>query len=142
MNRAHSALGSDCDSMLKPQPGMISRLLGELPCRVLTADDAESAMRLIQADPPDLIITDIRLPGNDGLELTEQTKARHPQMPVLLISAYGEPRMHMGDGFIAKPFDNDELLAWVRRYLGLQAGSLNHHAGAWPLSIWFGDRVS
>jgi CheY-like chemotaxis protein len=96
---------------------MIGRILADLPCQIVTAYDAESAVELIDAGSPDLVITDIKLPGMDGLELAKSIKARNPALPVLLVSAYGEPRAHEGDAFIAKPFDNDHLVAVVKRCL-------------------------
>jgi CheY-like chemotaxis protein len=122
---------------------MIGRILSELPCRVLTCYDAESAMQVVDAEQPHLVITDVRLPGMDGIELTDAIKRSPAPPPVLLLSAYGEPRAHAGDGFIAKPFDNDDLISAVKRCLGLHARSVFYaEAGDWPFTVWFGDPSS
>ena len=88
---------------------------------VLPATSAEEALQLLEDDDvsPSLTITDIRLPGIDGVEFTRQIKARSrlASRPVILMSAYGEPRQHDGDAFIAKPFDIDEFGAFVGAYI-------------------------
>ncbi|MCL6590934.1 MAG: response regulator [Firmicutes bacterium] len=54
------------------------------------ADDARSAMELIEQSQPDLVITDIRMPGINGLELISWIVKRHPQITVAVISAYND----------------------------------------------------
>jgi CheY-like chemotaxis protein len=64
-----------------------------------------------------MVLTDVRLPGMDGVELTRRIKAEdESQVPVLLMSAHGEPKGHQGDGFLPKPFDVEEFAVFVRRY--------------------------
>lgn len=88
---------------------------------ILPAGSAEAALQLLEDSEhtPSVTITDIRLPGMGGVELTRRIKAdtRFPGMPVLLMSAYGEPREHEGDAFLAKPFDVDEFAEFVSPYL-------------------------
>lgn len=88
---------------------------------ILPAPSAEAALQLLEDSEhtPSVTITDIRLPGMGGVELTRRIKAdtRFPGMPVLLMSAYGEPREHEGDAFLAKPFDVDEFAEFVSPYL-------------------------
>lgn len=120
---------------------MLTRVLSQLDCRVLTAYDAEAALQILQATSADVIIADIRLPGMDGVELTRRIKASRGETTVLLISAYREPSGHTADGFIAKPFDNEEVLALVQSHLpgGPKNGappSLTH-GGQWPLQTSF-----
>lgn len=61
----------------------------DLPCDVETAQNGREAFRLVEAFPFDLLITDIRLPGIDGITLTDLVRSRAPQMPVIWITAYG-----------------------------------------------------
>ena len=100
---------------------LIVLALSDLGCAVLPATSAEEALHLLKDDgvAPSLTITDIRLPGMDGVELTRQIKAdsRLATRPVILMSAYGEPRQHDGDAFLAKPFDIDEFGAFVGAYI-------------------------
>ncbi len=111
---------------------MISLVLQELDCRILTAYNAESALEILDSVTPDLVIADIRLPGIDGVELTRRIKAGVSPAPVLLISAFGEPRDHPGDAFVPKPFDNEDLLEAVR---SLTEGPPQYRQSA---QVWYG----
>lgn len=103
---------------------LVVLVLEDLGYETLAAPDAETAAGILAFRRPDLIITDIRLPGADGLELTRRVKGSPPleSTPVLLISAYGEPSSHEGDGFLAKPFDIDGLMDFVAPYIGDRSG--------------------
>jgi len=98
---------------------LVAVVLRDLGCETLMARDAESALQLVDNSSPDLVISDIKLPGMDGLELARRLKSdqRFDHRPVLLMSAFGEPRNHDGDGFLAKPFDIDGLVDFVSPYL-------------------------
>jgi len=60
-----------------------------MACDVETAQNGREAYRLVEAFPLDLLITDIRLPGVDGITLTDLVRSRTSQMPVIWITAYG-----------------------------------------------------
>ncbi|MCG3110204.1 MAG: sigma-54 dependent transcriptional regulator [Candidatus Manganitrophus sp. SB1] len=85
-------------------------------------DGAEALERLAQG-AWSLVITDLKMPNLDGLGLLEQTAARHPDLPVVLITAHGTietavTAMKRGAfDYITKPFDQEELLAVVRKAL-------------------------
>jgi two-component system phosphate regulon response regulator PhoB len=98
---------------------LVAMVLRELGFETLTAPDGETASQLLKASKPDLIVTDVRLPGISGIELAKRVKAsrRLAKIPVLLMSAFGEPPAHEGDGFIAKPFDLYELEETFHRYI-------------------------
>ena len=83
------------------------------------APDAETALDLLTSVRPDIIVADVRLPGIDGAELARRVKsnAELSSVPVLLMSSFGEPARHEGDGFLAKPFDLDDLAAIVGPYV-------------------------
>ena len=77
-------------------------------------------------DPePDLIVSDIRMPGKSGLEVLEALRTSNWAMPVVLITAFGTPETHaeakrLGANVILdKPFDLDDLVAAVRRVVPL-----------------------
>ena len=101
---------------------LVSIVLRDLGCETVVAPNAEAALELLQDVSPDLMIADVRLPGVDGVELTRAVKANEnfSSMPVLLMSAYGEPRGHSGDDFLAKPFDIDTLTDFVAPYIEQQ----------------------
>lgn len=64
-------------------------LINRLPLtRIFEAADTETAEDIFTNDHPDVIITDLRLPGNGGLWLTEQIKLSHPQMPIIINSNF------------------------------------------------------
>lgn len=85
------------------------RLLGYEP---ISAPTAEAALEVLSEKQPSLIVTDVRLPGMDGIALARAIKSSIAT-PVLLMSAYGRPPAHEGDGFIGKPFQLDELSAAI-----------------------------
>lgn len=97
---------------------LVAVVLRDLGCHTLTATDAESALRVMEDQHPDLVISDVKLPGMDGLELARRIKANGGAgTPVLLMSAFGEPRSHPADAFLAKPFDIDGLIDFVSPYV-------------------------
>src|SRR5512139_1278071 len=55
---------------------------------VTTAEDGESALRLVRESPPDLVLLDIQLPGMDGIEVLQRIKANDPEIVVIMITAY------------------------------------------------------
>lgn len=77
--------------------------------------------------PPDLLFTDVRMPGDDGLALLDKLKARAPQLPVIVMSAYTDVASTAGafrggaHEFLSKPFDLDDAVALVERTLGRDA---------------------
>ena len=75
---------------------------------VHTVGDAETALEQIGELRPDVALVDIRLPGMNGIELSQRIKERDGTH-VVLMSAYEQPREHAGDAFVAKPFDIQEL---------------------------------
>ena len=82
---------------------------------VLLAEDAESAGRLAEEERPDVVISDVVLPGISGIELLGQLKAGDPERPVILITAHGtidhavEAMKRGADDFLTKPIDHDDL---------------------------------
>ena len=69
---------------------LISGLLtSDFECDVQTAADGEAALDYIDARRPDLVLTDLKMPGMDGLELLQSIKEDHPMIPVVLMTAHG-----------------------------------------------------
>ena len=91
---------------------------------------------------PDLIFTDVRMPGDSGLVLLDKLKARAPQLPVIVMSAYTDIASTAGafrggaHEFLSKPFDLDDAVALAARVLGATAASADAPAGdaAGPLA--------
>lgn len=87
--------------------------------------DPAKAMELLEQEPFDVLVTDLRLPGFSGLELLKRAKRARPGLRAVLMSAYGEPgdiveAMRAGaDDFLPKPFDLDLFLALLDRLRAL-----------------------
>lgn len=76
------------------------------PFVVKEAGNGKEALQMIQEEPPDLVITDIRMPEMDGLLLLTQMRKNYPEIPVLGLSGYATPEelQHYNfDGFVLKP---------------------------------------
>lgn len=87
-------------------------------------DSAAAALAALARQPvPDLLFTDVRMPGDDGLVLLEKLKAAHPQLPVIVMSAYTDVASTAGafrggaHEFLSKPFDLDDAVELARRAL-------------------------
>jgi CheY-like chemotaxis protein len=98
---------------------LVATVLRELGVETLTATDAETATVILKSSKPDFIVTDVRLPGMSGVEFAHYVKSRRRlrKTPVLLMSAYSEPKGHEGDAFFPKPFDITELEELFSRYI-------------------------
>ncbi|WP_140724946.1 nitrogen regulation protein NR(I) [Pseudomonas sp. Hp2] len=87
-------------------------------------DSASAALQALAVRPmPDLLFTDVRMPGDDGLTLLDKLKSRHPQLPVIVMSAYTDVASTAGafrggaHEFLSKPFDLDDAVALAARAL-------------------------
>jgi two-component system KDP operon response regulator KdpE len=89
---------------------------------IRTAADGMQALLEMKSWPPDLVITDLRMPNLDGLELCKQIR-RHSRIPIIVLSVKGEETIKIealdagADDYITKPFSVNELLARVRAAL-------------------------
>ena len=97
------------------------------------ANDAASALRLTQARLFNLVITDVKMPGLDGLELVRQVKAKSPDTLCILMTAYGtvgNAVQAMKEGaydYLSKPLDMQRLRALVNKALEFQAIVAENH---------------
>ena len=89
----------------------------------VTAGSAEEALNRFQVYLPDVVISDVRMPGMSGLELLKQVKKHDPGIKVILITAYAEidfvveALRHQADDYLLKPFNLKELASSVARAL-------------------------
>jgi len=99
----------------------LAELLGDEGHEVVEAEHAPAALAILESRGVDLVLTDLRMPAMDGLQLLEEVNARHRGTPVVLMTAHGDERsavraLRLGAyDYLAKPFDNDEVRALVRR---------------------------
>ncbi len=88
---------------------------------VSLAHDGLSGKKLLEEEPFDAVVTDLRMPGLDGLDLLRWIRESGPSVPVIVISAHGEVRdavlaMKLGAyDYLVKPFDPDELLMRLQK---------------------------
>jgi DNA-binding NtrC family response regulator len=87
---------------------------------IKTAIDGEQGLRMLEMETFDLVLLDLALPGQSGLDLLPQIKERQPETPVIMITAYGtvenvvEAIRAGAENFVQKPWDNEKLLADIR----------------------------
>jgi len=91
--------------------------------RVAAAETGQKGIAALESERPDLVITDIRMPGTTGLEVLQAAKEHDPELPVILMTAQASLQSAMravNEGayyYLQKPFSNDELLAICSRAL-------------------------
>lgn len=103
--------------------------LEQIGYRVLTAETGESGLDIFQTEKPEVVISDIQMPGISGYDVLKEIKSQAPECIVIMVTAFGtvEHAVNaMKDGafdYITKPFSNEELTLVVDRalsYRGLQ----------------------
>ncbi len=88
--------------------------------KILSAENGEKGLRLIEENSPHLVLLDVKLPGIGGIEILQKIKEAHPKLPVIIITAYGTVKMavetmRMGAyDFLVKPINPDELKITAR----------------------------
>jgi putative nucleotidyltransferase with HDIG domain len=102
----------------------VSRQLSE-EFRIVTAGDADEALARITEEQPDLVVSDLMMPGRSGLELLRDVRSRAPTrlLPFVLLTARADPESRIegledgADDYLAKPFNPMELRARIRSLL-------------------------
>lgn len=100
--------------------------------QVATAPNGEEGLEFLQNSRCDLVITDIRMPGMDGLELLEAIKEDSPDLPVIMITAFASPNdavqamKHGAFDYISKPFNVDEIKSVVESAIKKGSGESDH----------------
>src|SRR5437762_4118372 len=118
INMPHSGdvlLVDDDPDLLK----LISLRLTSAGYRVRTADSGETALAALAVSRPAAVITDLKMPGIDGLALFDAIHRQHPALPVIILTAHGtipdavSATQRGVFGFLTKPFDSQDLLQKV-----------------------------
>jgi len=100
---------------------VLERALRKAEMNVTTFSNGVGVMEALQRDLPDVILTDVRMPGIDGLDLLRQVTARYPNLPVIIMTAHSDldsavSAFHGGAfEYLPKPFDLDDAVDQVRR---------------------------
>ena len=101
----------------------LEKLLQEDGYEVSAANDARTGLSLLEKIDPEIVLTDLRMPGMDGLELLTKVKQLRPETMVILMTAYGTVKtavraMKLGaEDYVAKPIDFEELEVILQRVL-------------------------
>ncbi len=100
---------------------VLSELLGEEGYEVICAASGPAALSYLAESDIDLVITDMKMPKMSGINLLEEVKRRDPDLPVIMMTAYGtvenavEAMKKGALDYITKPFQNEELKVTVRK---------------------------
>jgi two-component system NtrC family response regulator len=100
---------------------VLAELLRDEGYEVFTADSGTAALPIVRDSDLDLVLSDMKMPGMDGIEFMKNIKKFNKDLPVILITAYAEVEkaveaMHLGAfTYLAKPFSNEQLLASIRK---------------------------
>ncbi|MCJ7995481.1 sigma-54-dependent Fis family transcriptional regulator [Rhizobium cremeum] len=106
--------------------------------RVIEASNAKEALKMLSAEKPDVVLSDVRMRGMSGLELLDAIKASHPTLPVIILSGHGDVPMAvaaMQGGaftFLTKPYLPDQLIATLRN--AVESSSLRRKVAAYERS--------
>jgi two-component system response regulator GlrR len=124
---------------------LLSMRLTAAGYRVTAVDSAEAALTQVAMSRPALVVSDVRLPGRDGISLFDEIHARHPALPVILLTAHGtipdavDATARGVFGYLTKPFDGKELLDKIAQALSVSAPE---SAGGARDEAWHAEIVS
>ena len=120
MQRHAKVWVADDDSSIR---WVLERALNQAGIENESFADADQLLRQIKTEQPDVIITDIRMPGTDGLELLSHIKETYPELPVIITTAHSDLDSAVASyqqgafEYLPKPFDLDEVIAITERAL-------------------------
>ncbi|MGR5340858.1 nitrogen regulation protein NR(I) [Vibrio astriarenae] len=102
---------------------VMEKTLSSANIRCETFADAESVLLALERETPDVLVSDIRMPGIDGIELLQQIQSQSPDLPVIIMTAHSDLDAAVNAyqkgafEYLPKPFDVDETLNLVERAL-------------------------
>lgn len=102
---------------------VLDKALGQEGFSVVSYEDADEALNALESgtEEPDVLISDVRMPGTDGLRMLKVLQRKHPDLPVIIMTAHSDldsaVASYQGGAFeyLPKPFDVDEAVALVKR---------------------------
>jgi two-component system NtrC family response regulator len=109
----------------KNYPLILSAVLQEEGFETLTANSGQEALEIIDHSDVDLVLTDMKMPKMDGIELLQRIKNSNAELPIIMMTAYGtvekavEAMQKGAYSYILKPFDNEQLILYVHKALDM-----------------------
>jgi len=109
----------------KNYPPILSAVLEEEGFETLTANSGHEALDILKHSDVDLVLTDMKMPAMDGIELLEHIKTEDPELPVIMMTAHGtvekavEAMQKGAYSYVLKPFDNERLVLYVNKAVAM-----------------------
>ena len=100
---------------------VLEKALGKEGLKVTSFEDPDKLLGRLSFDVPDVVISDVRMPGMDGISLLDNVKQRAPELPVIVMTAYSDLDRAVSAfqagafEYLSKPFDVDEVIELVKR---------------------------
>jgi two-component system response regulator PrrA len=95
-------------------------LLAESGFRVVEARDGAEALRVVQEDPPAVVVLDVQMPGMDGPSFARALRMALRRVPLVILTGVPDPRREAdrcnAEAYLAKPFDAAQFVSVVRRF--------------------------
>jgi len=96
------------------------QLLAESGFRVVEARDGTEALRMVQEDPPAVVVLDVQMPGMDGPSFARELRMALRRVPLVILTGVPNPRREAdrcnAEAYLAKPFDAQNFVNVVRRF--------------------------
>jgi two-component system response regulator GlrR len=142
-NAAHILVVDDDPDLLR----LLSMRLSGAGYRVTAAASAEEALVKIAMERPQLVLSDVQLPGKDGLALFDAIRVQHPSLPVILLTAHGtipdavEATSRGVFTYLTKPFDGKALLDVIANAIAME-GATDTSTDGGEVEAWRAEIVS
>ncbi len=109
----------------KNYPLVLSAVLQDEGFETLTANSGHEALAVLEHSDVDLVLTDMKMPKMDGIELLQRIKTIDAELPIIMMTAYGtvekavEAMQKGAYSYILKPFDNEQLILYVNKAIAM-----------------------
>lgn len=118
MKTSITVLAVDDEPMMR---SLLEKILTRDGYKIVTAEDGEAALKVLEAEAISIVISDIKMPKLNGFELLKVIKSKYPEIGVIMMTAYGDTftvkdALLLGaDEYITKPFKSFEISLVVER---------------------------
>ncbi len=118
MKTSITVLAVDDEPMMR---SLLEKILTRDGYKIVTAEDGEEALKVLEAQPVSIVISDIKMPKLNGFDLLKVIKSKYPEIGVIMMTAYGDTftvkdALLLGaDEYITKPFKSFEISLVVER---------------------------